>query len=108
MKKLAVLLIASGLLLGASTSANAIDFKMKGRWVMAFDYGQHGNFSGGNGQTGWGKSGEDEFEARQRVRIQMDAVASESLKAELVELTHSALLNVLISESSDVIEHPDR
>ncbi|MBQ4124758.1 MAG: hypothetical protein II595_02245, partial [Desulfovibrio sp.] len=83
MKKLAVLLIASGLLLGASTSANAIDFKMKGRWVMAFDYGQHGNFSGGNGQTGWGKSDEDEFEARQRIRFQMDAVASESLKGQL-------------------------
>ncbi len=83
MKKLAVLLIASGLLLGASTSANAIDFKMKGRWVMAFDYGKNGNFSGGHGQTGFGKSGEDEFEARQRVRIQMDAVASESLKGQL-------------------------
>ena len=83
MKKLAVLLIASGLLLGASTSASAIDFKMKGRWVMAFDYGQHGNFSGGNGQTGWGKSDEDEFEARQRIRFQMDAVASESLKGQL-------------------------
>ena len=40
--------------------------------------------------------------------IDSGAFASESLKAELVELTHSALLNVLISESSDVIEHPDR
>ena len=82
MKKLAVLLIASGLLLGASTSANAIDFKMKGRWVMDFDYGKNGTFTGGNGTTGYG-DGEDQFEARQRVRIQMDAVASENLKGQL-------------------------
>ncbi len=82
MKKLAVLLIASGLLLGASTSANAIDFKMKGRWVMSFDYGKNGAFTGGNGMTGFNGK-EDEFEARQRVRIQMDAVASENLKGQL-------------------------
>ena len=80
MRKLATLLIAAGLVFGAgTTAANAIDFKAKGEWVMSFDYGQNGNFTGGHGQTGYGKKNEDEFEANQRVRLQLDAVASESL-----------------------------
>ena len=79
MKKLATLLIAAGLVFGATApAANAIDFKAKGEWVMSFDYGQNGNFTGGHGQTGYdGK--EDEFNAKQRVRLQLDAVASENL-----------------------------
>ena len=80
MRKLATLLIAAGLVFGAgTTAANAIDFKAKGEWVMSFDYGQHGNLSGGHGQTGYTDGKEDEFEAKQRVRLQLDAVASESL-----------------------------
>lgn len=79
MKKLATLLIAAGLVFGATApAANAIDFKAKGEWVMSFDYGQNGNFTGGHGQTGY-NGGEDEFEAKQRVRLQLDAVASENL-----------------------------
>lgn len=79
MKKLATLLIAAGLVFGATApAANAIDFKAKGEWVMSFDYGQNGNFTGGHGQTGYNKS-EDEFEAKQRLRLQVDAVASENL-----------------------------
>ena len=83
MKKLATLLLAAGLVFGMSTGASAIDFKAKGLWIMAFDYGQNGGFTGGNGQTGYARNGigkgEDEFEARQRVRLQLDAVASEAL-----------------------------
>lgn len=80
MKKLATLLIAAGLVFGATApAANAIDFKAKGEWVMSFDYGQNGNFTGGHGQTGYGKDNEDEFEAKQRLRLQLDAVASENL-----------------------------
>ena len=47
---------------------------------MSFDYGMHGNFgkSTAANNSGFGKN-EDEFEARQRVRLQLDAVASESL-----------------------------
>ena len=79
MKKLATLLIAAGLVFGATApAANAIDFKAKGEWVMSFDYGQNGGFTGGNGRTGYNGS-EDEFEAKQRLRLQMDAVASENL-----------------------------
>ncbi|WP_300881983.1 outer membrane homotrimeric porin [uncultured Desulfovibrio sp.] len=82
MKKIATLLLAAGLVFGVATGASAIDFKAKGQWIMSFDYGQHGDFAGGNsskgGHTGY-KKGEDDFEARQRVRLQLDAVASEAL-----------------------------
>lgn len=79
MKKLATLLIAAGLVFGATApAANAIDFKAKGEWVMSFDYGQNGNFTGGHGQNGYNGK-EDEFEAKQRLRLQLDAVASENL-----------------------------
>ena len=83
MKKLATLLLAAGLVLGAATGASAIDFKVKGEWLVTFDYGQNGNFTGGNGRTGSGFGDGDEFEAGQRFRISLDAVASESLSGQL-------------------------
>ncbi len=88
MKKIATLLLAAGLVFGAATGASAIDFKAKGQWIMSFDYGMNGGFTGGNGMTGYNGSatrgnstyrGQDEFEANQRVRLQLDAVASEAL-----------------------------
>ena len=80
MKKLMTLALAAAMMLGAATGANAIDFKAKGQWIMSFDYGQHANFrSNQDGKPGSGYKNEDEFEARQRVRLQLDAVASESL-----------------------------
>lgn len=81
MKKLATLILAAGLVFGAASGASAIDFKAKGQWIMSFDYGENGTFMGkyrGQTPTGWG-GGQDNFEARQRVRLQLDAVASESL-----------------------------
>lgn len=81
MKKIATLILAAGLVFGAATGASAIDFKAKGQWIMSFDYGQNGKFMGkneGHKQPGWG-NGQDDFEAKQRVRLQLDAVASESL-----------------------------
>lgn len=81
MKKLATLLLAAGMIFGVSTGASAIDFKAKGEWIMSFDYGMNGNATGGNGQTGFGRQGTDEFDASQRVRLQLDAVASEALSA---------------------------
>lgn len=81
MKKLATLILAAGMVFGATAGANAIDFKAKGQWIMNFDYGDGGNFVGGyknQNSIGWG-GGRDNFEASQRVRLQLDAVASESL-----------------------------
>ena len=86
MKKIATLLLAAGLVFGAATGASAIDFKAKGQWIMSFDYGQNGAFTGGAGTTGFdgtrrtqNYNSEDQFEAKQRVRLQLDAVASEAL-----------------------------
>ena len=83
MKKLMTLALAAAMMLGAATGANAIDFKAKGQWIMSFDYGMHGNFGKSTAATNSGfrsnNQNEDEFEAMQRVRLQLDAVASESL-----------------------------
>ena len=79
MKKLMTLALAAAMMLGAATGANAIDFKAKGQWIMSFDYGMHGNFGESKAKNNSGFKNEDEFEARQRVRLQLDAVASEAL-----------------------------
>ena len=79
MKKLMTLALAAAMMLGAATGANAIDFKAKGQWIMSFDYGMHGNFGESKAKNNSGFGNEDEFEARQRVRLQLDAVASEAL-----------------------------
>ena len=83
MKKLMTLALAAAMMLGATTGANAIDFKAKGQWIMSFDYGMHGNFSKNQAATNSGyrsnNQNEDQFEAMQRVRLQLDAVASEAL-----------------------------
>ena len=79
MKKIATLVLAAGLVLSAVTGAQAIDFKAKGEWNMSFDYGQNGNFSNSRGWNSKDDAGQDEFDARQRVRLQLDAVASEAL-----------------------------
>lgn len=87
MKKLVTLLLAAGLLFGAATGASAVDFKAKGEWIMGFDYGQGGalqdrqraiNHEQGKKVSGFnGES--DKFNAMQRVRLQLEAIASESL-----------------------------
>ena len=78
MKKIAVLVLAAGMLFALSEGASAIDFSAKGRWAYNFSYGQHGNFTAGGGRTGYSAT-EDEFEAAQQVRLQLDAKASENL-----------------------------
>ena len=88
MKKLATLLLAAGLVFSAATGASAIDFKAKGQWIMSFDYGSGSQFMSTNRAgadvVGYGGRGAisqsaDNFSAAQRVRLQLDAVASESL-----------------------------
>lgn len=82
MKQVSLLLLTAALLLSASTPA-AVDFRAKGQWVMNFDYGQHGSFTGGSGSYGYGVRQEDNFEARQRLRLQLEAAASETLSGTL-------------------------
>ena len=81
-RTLASCLFAAALLLAPGTT-NAIDFRARGVWISMLEYGNGGNFASrdrqGKGVTGWGRWGEDEFEAKTRVRLQLDAVASENL-----------------------------
>ena len=83
MKKLMTLALAAAMMLGAATGANAIDFKAKGQWIMSFDYGMHGNFSESKAKNNSGFKNEDEFEARSRVRLVIDAVADENLSGQV-------------------------
>lgn len=87
MKKLCVLLLTAGLVLGCAGLSQAIDFNVKGSWQFSFDYINGGSFMGktraGKATTGqqWAamRQGRDNFEAIQRLHLQMTAVASESL-----------------------------
>ena len=80
MKRICTLILAAGLVFGAATGANAIDFKAKGQWLMGFAAGNatpvsHVTVNGNKTKA----DDQDTFDARQRVRLQLDAVASEAL-----------------------------
>ena len=80
MKKLMTLALAAGMLFGAATGASAIDFKAKGQWLFGFAAANTDLTSKQNNQ----KSDKgDDFSAIQRIRMQLDAVASESLSGTL-------------------------
>ena len=83
MKKLMTLALAAGMLLGAATGASAIDFKAKGQWLMGFSAGDGSLIShfkdNKTGNHNRAADTEDIFSASQRVRLQLDAVASEAL-----------------------------
>ena len=76
MKKLMTLALAAGMLFGAATGASAIDFKAKGQWLMGFGAA---NTSLTSKQNNAKTDNEDDFYAVQRIRLQLDAVASEAL-----------------------------
>ena len=81
MNKLSVFLLALALSCTGNGVAHAINFKARGVWLASFQLGQHGNFTRG-GHAGYDHL-EDEFEARSRVRLQIDAVASEALSGQV-------------------------
>ncbi|MFI3272354.1 MAG: outer membrane homotrimeric porin [Pseudomonadota bacterium] len=70
MKRIVTLLLAAGLVMGAYTGAQAADVKISGKWNFGFNFTDN---------LGYGE-GEDDFEATQRLRLQMDIIASENLK----------------------------
>ena len=75
-KTLMVAFLAAGMLLGVQTGAKAIDFKAQGEWIVGFGVGD-GNLTSRNADRS--RNNEDQFQAAQRVRLQLDAVASEAL-----------------------------
>ncbi len=70
-KKLMTLLLLAGLVGMSAFEAKAIDFKASGEWL--FGYG------GVNSRLTDGQDGSDTFKAEQRLRLQIEAIASESL-----------------------------
>jgi hypothetical protein len=80
MKQLVTLALATGLCLSCATGAGAIDFQAKGQWYMGFIGGQSSLVSRARDNGRYQKAdGRDKFYAEQRIRLQIDAVASESL-----------------------------
>ncbi|MEG2172004.1 MAG: outer membrane homotrimeric porin [Desulfovibrionaceae bacterium] len=77
MKRIMTLVLAAGLVFGAATGASAIDFNAKGQWIFGFGAADS-NFMKKD-DKGRQNYGNDTFRAAQRVRLQMDAVASEAL-----------------------------
>ncbi len=73
MKRIVTLLLAAGLVLGAAAGSQAADIKAKGNWTFSWQLGDN------NCST----STADKFTAKQRLRTQIDVIASESLKGVL-------------------------
>ena len=80
MKKLMTLALAAGMLFGAATGASAIDFQAKGQWRFGFGLA---NTSLTSKENNFKSNDSDTFSAVQRIRMQLDAVASESLSGTL-------------------------
>lgn len=76
MKKIFTLMLAAGMLLGAASGARAIDFKASGEWLVGFGLGDGSLIKDVNDQK---RHHDDTFNAGQRIRLQLDAVASETL-----------------------------
>ena len=76
MKKILTLMLAAGMLLGAASGAKAIDFKASGEWLVGFGLGDGSLIKDVDNKK---HHHDDTFNASQRVRLQLDAVASESL-----------------------------
>ena len=79
MKRICTLLLAAGMLLGVATGASAIDFKAKGQWLVGFGVAESNPINKSRVGTVKTKNTNDQFAAQQRVRLQLDAVASEAL-----------------------------
>ena len=71
MKRIVTLLLAAGLICSAVSNASAVYTRVKGVWYFNFEYSD----------ASFDKSStNDRFKARQRLRTQIDLVASESLR----------------------------
>lgn len=75
MKKRAWAIIACALAVMISGNANAIDFKIKGYISNSIEFATNNKFA----NTKAGNSNDDEFSAGERIRLQLDAVASKAL-----------------------------
>ncbi|HEU6436703.1 MAG TPA: outer membrane homotrimeric porin [Nitratidesulfovibrio sp.] len=76
MKRIVTLMLAAMLVLGSVAGASAADIKAKGQWDFSFEFLNNADFQGqdNNGAK------EDTFGAKQRLRTQIDVIASENLR----------------------------
>ena len=77
MKRILTLMLAAAMTLGATSGAQAIDFKASGEWLMGLAAGDASLVQ--KDDDGKHTDTNDVFGAGQRVRLQLDAVASEAL-----------------------------
>ena len=78
-KKCQLLFIAAAMLIGMSGKAMAIDFKINGEWLVGFGAGTgnlYSHFRENNSSSKEKVDSHDIFEANQRVRLQLEAMAS--------------------------------
>lgn len=81
-KTIQILFLAAGLCLGSMNNVHAIDFKAQGEWLVGFGAGSgelYSHYREPGGSQKHKLNNNDIFEAGQRFRLQLDAVASESL-----------------------------
>lgn len=78
MKRVPPLLLAVALVLAAASLAQAAEVKVKGNFLFDWSYVDLGSL----GRTDWADA--DHFSAKQRLRLQMDFIASEHLKGILM------------------------
>ncbi|HEU6435991.1 MAG TPA: outer membrane homotrimeric porin [Nitratidesulfovibrio sp.] len=76
MKRLITLLLGAALLCGAVSPAGAATIEAKGEWAFDFSWTDGMNYKSASD----GGDGEDDFAAHQRLRTQIDVIASESLR----------------------------
>ena len=76
MKKLLTLLLAAGMVVSAANGASAVEMKVSGSWLTSFTFAD--NLFNNNALVDDAK-GDGSFNAAQRIRINFDMVASESL-----------------------------
>ena len=76
-----VTLLAAGMLVGAAGGARAIEFKAQGEWLVGFGVADPALTKSAKDTDGnkTKTNTEDQFAASQRIRLQLDAVASEAL-----------------------------
>ncbi len=87
-KKVCTLLLAAAMTLGFASTGNAIDFKVKGMWQVgfgAYDGSLVGKVNQGDGNKR--PHANDTFTASQRVRLQLEAIASENLSGTVTLFT---------------------
>ncbi len=75
-KKIACLALAAGLVWGCVTESHAVDFKVQGEWFMGYGGVNSTLKDDNNGNN-------DDFQALQRLRLQLEAIVSENLSGTL-------------------------